>query len=120
MQIKNHEKVEYADLRTIYAIKSMEEARAYLNHPVLGARLVECAETVLAIEGRSASEIFGYPDDVKLRSSMTLFASILEPRPAEPQSVFSLVLDKFFKGYRDDRTLNLMGKMNKAEDSERA
>lgn len=93
-----------------YAIKSMEEAREYLNHPVLGARLLKCAEIVLAIEGRSASEIFGYPDDVKLRSSMTLFASI-----AEPRSVFDLVLDKFFSGDRDDRTLALLETMHRSE-----
>src|SRR5512134_731959 len=70
-----------------YAIKSLEEARRYLSHPVLGARLVECAESVLAVQGRSASDIFGYPDDMKLQSSMTLFA-----RVAGPRSVFERVL----------------------------
>lgn len=66
-----------------YAIKSIEEARKYLNHPVLGKRLLECAETVIAVEGRSVSEIFGYPDDLKLKSSMTLFAYV-----ADSHSVF--------------------------------
>lgn len=98
-----------------YAIKSMEEAREYLNHPVLGARLRECAEIVFDIEGRSAAEIFGYPDDVKLRSSMTLFASI-----AEPRSVFGLVLDKFFNGDRDERTLSLLETMNTSEGAAKA
>jgi len=86
-----------------YAIKSIEEAREYLKHPLLGARLSHCAKAVLAIEGRSASEIFGFPDDLKLRSSMTLFATI-----SEHGSVFALVLDKFFNGDRDEQTLQLL------------
>jgi uncharacterized protein (DUF1810 family) len=86
-----------------YAIKSIEEARQYLNHPVLGPRLVECAETVLNVEGRSISEIFGYPDDLKLKSCMTLFACI-----ADPGSVFVRILDKYFRGERDVRTLDLL------------
>ena len=86
-----------------YAIKTVEEARQYLKHPVLGARLTECAEAVLAIEGRSASEIFGYPDDLKLRSSMTLFAYV-----AGPHSAFVRVLDKYFAGEQDLRTLQLL------------
>jgi len=86
-----------------YAIKSMEEARAYLNHPVLGSRLLECANAVLTIGGRSASDILGYPDDLKLQSSMTLFASV-----AGPDSVFVRVIDKYFQGERDVRTLQLL------------
>lgn len=88
-----------------YAIKSIEEARQYLNHPVLGARLLECTEAVLAVEGRTASEIFGYPDDLKLKSSMTLFASVAD----SPHSVFISVLEKYFNGVQDDRTLQLLG-----------
>ena len=95
-----------------YAIKSIEEARQYLNHPFLGRRLLECAETVLAVEGRSVSEIFGYPGDLKLESSMTLFAYV-----ADPGSVFVRVLDKYFHGEQDVRTLDLLeklkGKMSK-------
>ncbi len=90
-----------------YAIKSIEEARQYLRHPVLGARLEECAKAVLAVEGRSASEIFGYPDDMKLRSSMTLFALAAE----EPDSVFTAVLDKYFQGKQDERTLQLLERL---------
>ncbi len=90
-----------------YAIKSIEEARQYLNHPVLGARLVQCAETVLAVEGRSVSDIFGYPDDMKLKSSMTLFASVAE----NPESVFVRVLDKYFRGEQDERTLQLLARL---------
>ena len=94
-----------------YAIKSLEEARQYLNHPVLGTRLLECAEAVLAIEGRSISEVFGYPDDLKLKSSMTLFACV-----ADPRSIFVRVLDKYFQGERDVRTLREVAR-NSAEGS---
>ncbi len=86
-----------------YAIKSLEEARAYLKHPVLGSRLRECAEAVYAVEGHTASDIFGFPDDLKLRSSMTLFAAV-----AEPESVFLRVLEKYFQGKQDERTLQLL------------
>jgi uncharacterized protein (DUF1810 family) len=86
-----------------YAIVNLEEARAYLNHPVLGERLLECAEAVSAIRGWTASEIFGYPDDVKLKSSMTLFASA-----DETDSPFARVLHKYFQGERDVRTLQLL------------
>lgn len=91
-----------------YAIKSVEEARRYLGHPVLGARLTECAEAVLAVQGRSVSDIFGYPDDMKLQSSMTLFALV-----AGPSSVFELVLEKYYQGKRDARTLQIVGNLNK-------
>ncbi len=87
-----------------YAIKSLEEARLYLRHPVLGQRLVESAEAVLAVHGRSASDIFGYPDDMKLQSSMTLFALV-----AEPGSAFERVLDKYYQGKRDARTVQIVG-----------
>ena len=89
-----------------FAIKSVEEARQYLDHPILGARLLECAEAILAIKGRSVSEIFGFPDDAKLRSSMTLFAHV-----SAPDSVFVRVLDKFFNGKQDAKTLHLMDKL---------
>jgi uncharacterized protein (DUF1810 family) len=88
-----------------YAIQSSEEARQYLNHPVLGKRLIECTEAVLAVQGRSASAIFGSPDDVKLKSSMTLFAALMPPG-----SPFARVLDKYFQGQRDSTTLRLLGK----------
>ena len=89
-----------------YAIKSIEEARQYLNHPVLGTRLLKCAEAVLTIEGRSVSEIFGYPDDLKFKSSMTLFAY-----EADPRSVFVRILDKYFDGKQDIKTLRLLEKL---------
>jgi uncharacterized protein (DUF1810 family) len=86
-----------------YAISSLDEARAYLAHPVLGPRLVECAELVVAVEGRSAAQIFGYPDDLKLRSSMTLFAHAARDTP-----VFTEVIDRFFDGKADPRTVELL------------
>lgn len=88
-----------------YAIKSLEEARAYLDHPALGPRLKTCAEAALAVEGRSAWAIFGSPDDLKLRSSATLF-SLVSP----PGSVFHRLLDKYFGGEPDHKTLALLGK----------
>lgn len=97
-----------------YAIKSGEEARQYLKHPILGARLRECAEEVLAIKGRSVSEIFGDPDDLKLKSSMTLFATV-----AEPGSVFVRVLDKYFQGERDARTLDILEKLKEKKTEEK-
>ena len=87
-----------------YAIKSVAEAKAYLEHPVLGPRLVECAEAVLLVEGRSAFEMFGSPDDMKLRSCATLFASV---SPAG--SVFDRLLESYFQGKGDDKTLRLLG-----------
>jgi uncharacterized protein (DUF1810 family) len=85
-----------------YAIKSIEEAKAYLSHPVLGLRLLECAGAVVRIEGRSATDIFGSPDDLKLRSSATLFACVF------PGSVFDRLLDKYYRGERDKKTLQLL------------
>lgn len=86
-----------------YAIKSAAEAEAYLRHPVLGPRLVECCEAVLSVKGRTAFEIFGSPDDLKLRSSATLFAHV---SPAG--SVFERLLEHYFPDGPDDRTLRLM------------
>ena len=87
-----------------YAIASLDEARAYIAHPVLGPRLVECAELVKAAEGRSAHDIFGSPDDLKFHSSMTLFAL------ATPDEVaFPTALERYFGGRQDERTLDLLG-----------
>ena len=86
-----------------YAIKSVAEAQAYLSHPVLGPRLLECVEAALSVEGRSAYAIFGTPDDMKLQSCATLFAYV-SPRG----SVFDQLLDEFFQGERDQKTLCLL------------
>jgi uncharacterized protein (DUF1810 family) len=87
----------------LYAIKSAEEAKAYLTHPVLGSRLKECVRVLLQLPVKSAADIFGYPDDMKLRSSMTLFANA-----AEPGSVFSGVLEEYFEARPDSQTLTLL------------
>lgn len=83
-----------------YAIASSDEAAAYLAHPVLGKRLRECASIVAAHEGLSAEEIFGHPDELKFRSSMTLFADV-----APDEAVFQACIDKYFDGEPDSATL---------------
>ena len=87
-----------------YAIRDTAEARAYLEHPLLGPRLIECFEAALSVDGRTAHEIFGSPDDLKFRSCATLFACV-----APPGSVFQRALDKYFGGEGDPRTLELVG-----------
>jgi len=87
-----------------YAIGSLAEAQAYLRHPLLGPRLVECSQLLLAIDGRSARDIFGSLDEMKLRSSMTLFSR------ADPQRVvFRQVLDRYFQGSEDPETIKRLG-----------
>jgi uncharacterized protein (DUF1810 family) len=93
-----------------YAIKSEAEARAYLAHPILGPRLVACAEAALGVRGKSAHEIFGSPDDMKLKSCATLFAAV-----SEKGSIFERLLDRFYGGERDGKTLRLLGKTTGAE-----
>ena len=83
-----------------YAISSLDEARAYLRHQLLGARLHECARLVNAVQGRSIGEIVGSPDDMKVRSSMTLFA-----RATEDNSDFVELLDRYYDGNEDPLTL---------------
>lgn len=88
-----------------YAIASLAEARAYLAHPVLGARLVDCVAALVALKGRSAREIFGRPDDVKLRSSLTLFAQAAPDAP-----LFRQALELYFDGAPDPRTLEILAR----------
>ncbi len=85
-----------------YAVAGLDEARAYLAHPVLGPRLVECTRLVGA-SGRPVADIFGSPDDMKFRSSMTLFAK------AQGEGVFSKVIERYCDGRFDDRTLMRLG-----------
>ena len=82
-----------------YAIQNLAEARAYLAHPLLGKRLRECTQAVLDVEGKSAHAIFGSPDDLKFRSSMTLFDL------ASPNDIFRAALEKFFNGEADALTV---------------
>jgi uncharacterized protein (DUF1810 family) len=86
-----------------FAIASVAEARTYLDHPVLGPRLLECAQAVLSVDGRSARDIFGSPDDLKLQSCATLFAHV-----SPSGSVFERLLDRFYRGARDGETLRLL------------
>lgn len=87
-----------------FAIKSVAETEAYLAHPVLGPRLIECCEAALSVEGKSAFNIFGTPDDLKLRSCVTLFDAL------SPNGVFGRVLTKYYDGEPDRRTLKLVGR----------
>jgi uncharacterized protein (DUF1810 family) len=84
-----------------YAISSREEAQAYLEHPILGIRLRQCTQLVNAIEEQTINEVFGYPDDLKFRSSMTLFASV-----TDDNQVFLQALEKYFGGEMDPLTLD--------------
>ena len=88
-----------------YELDSIEEARAYFAHPVLGPRLLEICQAVLGIPSDDARLVFGSPDDLKLRSSMTLFEQAIPEQP-----VFGQVLEKFFRGVRDGRTLEILRK----------
>ena len=92
----------YSSRAKLYSIKSIEEAKAYLSHPVLGERLIECSQLLLDIENQSISQILGYPDDLKLQSSMTLFDVVSK------NDVFREVLEKYFDGKKDKRSLELM------------
>lgn len=92
-----------SDTARKYSIKSADEAREYLGHPVLGSRLEKCIEVLLSLDGMAATEIFSHPDDLKLRSSMTLFSMV-----AGEKSLFQTVLDKYFLGGVDERTIEIL------------
>jgi uncharacterized protein (DUF1810 family) len=94
----------YSSISQRYAIQDAREAAAYLQHPVLGARLVEISQALLGLASSNATSIMGSPDDLKLRSSMTLFGAVPGASP-----VFQQVLDKFFAGKPDSQTLRLLG-----------
>ncbi|CAN7319757.1 DUF1810 domain-containing protein [Acidovorax sp. LjRoot129] len=91
----------HSDMAQRYAIESLAEAQAYLAHPVLGGRLRECGQILMELETSSALDVLGTPDDLKLRSSMTLFGGA----SAAPGSVFDAVLQKYFDGQKDPRTV---------------
>ena len=86
-----------------FGIASLAEADAYWRHPVLGPRLRDCTELVVSLEGKTALQVLGWPDEVKLRSSMTLFE---QAAPEEP--VFGQALEKYFRGLRDEKTIELL------------
>jgi uncharacterized protein (DUF1810 family) len=89
----------HSAMAQMYAIPSLDEARAYLAHPLLGARLRECYRAVMAVEGKTVHQIFGSPDDLKFRSSLTLFA---QAAPDEP--LFQDLLEKYYDGDADELT----------------
>jgi uncharacterized protein (DUF1810 family) len=93
----------FSSMSQRYAIGSVDEAKAFLRHPVLGPRLAECANAVLAVPDRSATEILGTPDDLKLRSCATLFAHV-----APPGSVFERLLQRYWQGEPDRATVELL------------
>ncbi|MGX7678548.1 DUF1810 domain-containing protein [Jatrophihabitans sp. DSM 45814] len=97
----------YSAMSREYAISSLAEARAYLEHPVLAARLLECAQIVASTQARSAAEIFGEVDAQKLHSSMTLFSQAADPT----QEVFGQVLDRYFAGSHDGRTDEMLDQL---------
>lgn len=92
-----------SEMATYYGISSKDEAAAYLAHPVLGPRIEQCAQLVLAIQGKSLHEIFGDPDDMKFHSSMTLFASV-----AGPASIFQACLNKYCNNQLDPATIAML------------
>lgn len=91
-----------------YALRSRAEAEAYLAHPILGERLIDCTRLVLAVEGRTINAILGAPDDAKFRSSMTLFGAVSD------QPVFHQALARYFAGERDGATLDILAKLDRA------
>lgn len=93
----------FSSTSKFYAIKDRSEAENYLAHPILGERLVEISNALLEVEGKTANQIFGSPDDVKLKSSMTLFGALENTNP-----IFHKVLDKYFNGGKDQKTLELI------------
>lgn len=93
----------YSSTAQYYAIRNLQEAEAFLQHPTLSQHLIEICEALLALPSNDAHSIFGSPDDLKLRSSMTLFAAVKNAPP-----VFQSVLDKLFKGQPDSRTLQML------------
>ena len=91
-----------------YGISSLEEAGSYLRHGLLGPRLHECTELVNQVQGRSVGQIFGSPDDLKLRSCLTLFTQVAGTAPAPPDRIFGAALAKYYRGAPDPRTLGLL------------
>lgn len=95
----------FSSTSVYYSIKDLDEAAAYLQHPILGKRILEISEALLNLKSQNATSIFGTPDDVKLKSSMTLFS-----RVPGSSATFQQVLDKFFDGLTDEKTIQLLYK----------
>jgi len=95
----------FSETSRFYAIKNKKEAEDFLQHPILGNRLISICNELLKLKSSNANDIFGNPDDLKLKSSMTLFASLENTNP-----VFQSVLKKFFNGAKDDKTLKILAR----------
>ena len=95
----------FSEMAKHYAIQNETEATAYLQHPVLGSRLLEISNALLLLQSSNATSVMGTPDDLKLKSSMTLFAALPDANP-----VFQKVLGKFYNGLKDEKTLQILGK----------
>ena len=93
----------FSSTSKFYAIKDRAEAESYLAHPILGKRLIEISNALLKVEEKTANQIFGSPDDIKLKSSMMLFGALENTNP-----VFQKILDKYFNGAKDEKTLELI------------
>lgn len=93
----------FTDYNIYFGLKDFNEAKQYLSHPILGKRLVEISQAVLSQQGKTAMEIFGRPDERKLRSCMTVFSLIEHSDP-----VFGKVLDKYYKGEKDEKTISIL------------
>lgn len=98
----------FSEMARFYGIRNIEEATAYLAHPVLGPRLIEISKALVALKTQSASQVMGSPDDLKLRSSMTLFSQVDKAGPIQGGQVFQAVLDKFFDGKPDPKTVSML------------
>lgn len=100
----------FSEMARFYGIRDAQEAAAYLAHPVLGPRLIEISQALVALNTQSASQVMGSPDDLKLRSSMTLFSRVDGANPIQGGQVFQAVLDKFFGGEPDPKTVSMLAK----------
>lgn len=98
----------FSEMARFYGIRDLQEATAYLAHPVLGPRLIAISQALLAHKDQSASQIMGSPDDLKLRSSMTLFSRVDGADPSQGSQVFQAVLDTFFGGEPDPKTISML------------
>jgi uncharacterized protein (DUF1810 family) len=96
-----------SDIAKLYSIKSLEEGRAYLEHPVLGPRLIKACEILLSLEDASMDEVMGFPDDLKLLSSMTLFEAL-----SDSNSIFTKIIEFYFEDERDEISLKLIKELS--------
>ena len=104
----------YSSMAQFYAIKDRDEAEQYIKHPILGKRLLEISEELLKLKEDNASRVMGYPDDLKLKSSMTLFYAV------SGMETFKKVLDKYFAGEQDEKTISILNTKGQDKDEQYA